>query len=524
MKYDGSDGQTKAVGIWIRVSTEDQARGESPEHHEKRACYYAESKGWDVKEVYHLEAVSGKSVKEHPEAKRMLDDIKSGHITGLIFSKLARLARNTKELLEFAEYFREYGADLISLQEAIDTSTAAGRFFYTVIAAMAQWEREEIADRVAASVPIRAKLGKPLGGAAPFGYRWIDKKLALDPKEAPVRKLMFQLFREHKRKKTVARLLNEAGYRTRDGQKFGDTTVRRLLIDPIAKGVRRTNYGRRTGRSYKQFSIKPESEWVLSEVPAVVSEELWNECNEIMREQLEKRAKPTKKVVHLFAGIAFCECGGKMYVPSNSPKYVCKKCRNKIGISDLEEVFQEQLKSFVFSDAEVRDYFEQADTAIKEKQTLFSGLSDEKKKVKEDMDRIMQLYLNAKITPDGFSQYYQPLDQRMKQIMGKLPEIQAEIDFLKIQYLSSDELIHEARDLYSRWPSLTHDEKRRIAETVTDRIIVGKDDITITLSYLPTSETMAEGHRSYLGSVGTERYLPGSPSAKPGMLQPQCMP
>lgn len=77
----------KPVGIWIRVSTEDQARGDSPEHYEKRARFYAESKGWNIREVYHLEAVSGKSVMEHPEAKRMLKDIKSGHIAGLIFSK-----------------------------------------------------------------------------------------------------------------------------------------------------------------------------------------------------------------------------------------------------------------------------------------------------------------------------------------------------------------------------------------------------------------------------------------------------
>ena len=54
--------QTKPVGIWIRVSTEDQAKCESPEHHEKRARYYAESKGWEARKIYHLEAISGKSV------------------------------------------------------------------------------------------------------------------------------------------------------------------------------------------------------------------------------------------------------------------------------------------------------------------------------------------------------------------------------------------------------------------------------------------------------------------------------
>jgi site-specific DNA recombinase len=97
----------KSVGIWIRVSTEDQAQGESPEHHLARAKAYATAKGWTVKEVYDLAGVSGKSVMEQPEAKRMLADIHKGHITGLIFSKLARLARNTRELLDFADIFRE---------------------------------------------------------------------------------------------------------------------------------------------------------------------------------------------------------------------------------------------------------------------------------------------------------------------------------------------------------------------------------------------------------------------------------
>src|SRR6266704_542019 len=111
--------ETKDVGVWIRVSTEDQAKGESPEHHLERAKAYAAVKGWTVKEVYDLAGISGKTVKEHAEAKRMLADIKRGHITGLIFSKLARVARNTKELLDFADFFRQHSADMISDRKSV---------------------------------------------------------------------------------------------------------------------------------------------------------------------------------------------------------------------------------------------------------------------------------------------------------------------------------------------------------------------------------------------------------------------
>ena len=76
--------------------------------------------------------MSGKAVLEHPEAKRMLADVKRGHITGLVSAKLACLARNTRELLDIAEFFRDHSADLVSLGEAIDTSSPAGRFFVSV--------------------------------------------------------------------------------------------------------------------------------------------------------------------------------------------------------------------------------------------------------------------------------------------------------------------------------------------------------------------------------------------------------
>lgn len=495
---------TKKVGIWIRVSTEDQAQGESPRHHEERARHYAKAKDWEIVEVYRLEGVSGKHVKEHPETNRMIQDLKSGKISGLIFSKLARLARHTRQLLDFAELFQQYKADLVSLQESIDTSSPAGRLFYTLIAAMAQWEREEIADRVRASVPIRANLGKPLGGAAPYGYNWIEHELVLKEDEAAIRKLMFELFAEHKRKKTVANILNEAGHRTRKGAKFSDTTITRLLEDPIAKGLRRANYTQSTGEG-KQWELKPKEEWVFTPAPRIVSDELWETCNAILEEQQKKNKRQSKRTRHLFSGVVKCHCDQKMYVPSNMDKYVCVKCRNNIGTKDLEEIFHSQLRSFLVSDKLVEEHLGKYQKAIGDKETLMNKLTSDSKNLHKRMEKLIDLYQADEMPKGGFKSHYEPLFEQHEQIQNRIPEIQGEIDFMKSQLLSSDQIISDASNLYRGWSNLNTSEKRSVIENITKSIIIGeKDEITIKLIQItpkqPSSELTANGQRNDTGS------------------------
>jgi site-specific DNA recombinase len=474
----------KRVGIWIRVSTEDQARGESPEHHEHRARAYAEAKGWQVVTLYNLAGVSGKAVMTHPEARRMAEDVQAGRITGLIFSKIARLARNTRELLELAEFFKAEGADLISLQESIDTSTPSGRFFYTMIAGMAAWEREEIADRVAASVPVRAKLGKPLGGAGPFGYRWHEKRLVPDPEEAPIRRLMYELYLEHGRMLTVARILNERGYRTRGGGKWTHTTVERLICDPSAKGLRRANYTKMKSDG-KGWTLKPEAEWVTTEIEPIVPEELWNAANAILREKRAGKPRTPRRPVHLFAGLTFCHCGGRMYVPSNTPKYVCQECRNKVPQVDLERVFQEQLCQFALSPDEVASALHEADAELSGKRELLETLIREAERLKAEADQLYRLYLDGSLTSRGFGERNTPIEQRRVELAAEMPRLQGEIDFLTIQHLSQEEVVSEAEDLYRRWDDLAHEDRRGIVQAIVERVTVGRDEIEITLSCLP---------------------------------------
>lgn len=494
--------QKKSVGIWIRVSTEDQVKGESPEHHEKRARMYAEAKGWHVETVYHLEAVSGKAVMKHPETTRMMREIKNGTVTGIIFSKLARLARNTKELLEFADYFKDNNADLISLQESIDTSTPAGRLFYTIMAATAQWEREEIVSRVTASIPIRAKLGKTLGGQASFGYKWEDKRLVVDTKEAPIRRLMYDLFLKYKRKKTTASELNKMGYRTRNGSKFSSTTIDRLLRDPTAKGEQRLNYTKMQDGK-RNWVLKPKEEWVIIPCPAVVTREIWEQCNVILDEQASKYKKLGPRAVHLLAGFLHCHCGKKMYVFHENNIYACKSCKNRIAVTDIDEIYHDQLKTFLLTDMDVSDYLSQSEGVIKDKEKLLSETQAEMAKLKKKMDTFVELRVNKELTPEQFKVYFYPIEEQYSQLGEQIPELQAEIDFMRIQYLSSDSVLQEAKDLYERWPKLGFEEKRSIVEVITEKIVIGKEDISISLAYLPSSASLqntGKGSRDYRDS------------------------
>jgi site-specific DNA recombinase len=469
------------VGIWVRVSTMMQVQGDSPEHHEQRARNHAELKGFEVAEIYLLEAVSGKSVLHHPEAKRMMADIKRGHIGGLIFSKIARLARNTKELLEIAEVFEEHNAGLISLDDAIDTSTAIGKLSYTIIGAMAEWEREEISSRVSASVPIRAKLGKSLGGQAPFGYAWDNKKLIINEEEATIRRLMYELFLKHKRKRTVARLLNEKGYKTRKGANFSGTTITRLLEDPIAKGMRLVNYT--TVRKGKK-ETKDESDWVYHKAPAIINERTWTNVQNILKEQAQPSKRPLKQDLHLFTGFAKCSCGRKMYRTARTKKYICHGCGTKIPDDVLESIFQEQLHTFSISEDSAREILEQGSTQHGENQQLLSIIDSKIETQQKHIRSLFTLHEQGQLETEDFKTHYKEPKETLDALKEERRALEEKIHAFNHSSGNTKLALSLIQDVYGKWNTLEKTDKRNIIESMIEDIIIDSDSVEINIKQL----------------------------------------
>jgi excisionase family DNA binding protein len=173
--------------------------------------------------------------------------------------------------------------------------------------------------------PVRSR-----GGVAPFGYQWRHGRLEIDENEAPVRRQIFDLFLKYRRKKTVAKILNDLGYRTRSKTKFSDMAIDRLLRDTTAKGIRNE------GGTHVQ-------------VDPIVATDIWERANHLLG------ARERKQPVNIFAGRVRCSCGGSMSVLSKSNKYVCAQCRWKIPLEDLEYIFVSQIGSFSFCEHRLED-------------------------------------------------------------------------------------------------------------------------------------------------------------------------
>jgi site-specific DNA recombinase len=299
---------------------------------------------------------------------------------------------------------------------------------------------------------------------------------------------------EHRRKKTVVRLLNKAGHRTRKGAFFTSKTVGRLLQDSTAKGIHRAHYTTRDGHG-KRCIVKPEAEWVIHKIQPIVTDEVWEQCNQMMEQTFKSQQKPLKKAVNLFAGVVKCECGENMFVPSNGLKYVCRKCRNKIPIVDLEGIYIEEIKAYSFSPEVIDAYLAKADKGVIEKEQLLKLQQAELQKTQQESARLLELYQDKQMDRVGFGRFFKPLEERTKQLEADIPRLHAEIDLSKVNNLSAEEIASEAQTLAHQWPKLEHEEKRKVVETITNKIVVGKGEISITLCYLPPCKELVFGWR-----------------------------
>lgn len=159
-----------AVIGYCRVSTGEQVEGVSLDAQRWKIEAYCELHGLELAEIIVDEGISAKDTAGRPGALRLLELVRKGEINGLVIYKLDRLVRNTRNAIEIAELCKAKGVALHSIAEKIDTDSAIGEFFFTLMAALAQLERKQIGERTAMALQHKRANGEKTGGYTPFGY------------------------------------------------------------------------------------------------------------------------------------------------------------------------------------------------------------------------------------------------------------------------------------------------------------------------------------------------------------------
>ena len=253
---------------------------------------------------------------------------------------------------------------------------------------------------------------------------------------------------------------------TREGKQWYDTTVTRILTDTSAKGVYYINREKSLG-GWKD-EPKPESEWGTVHCEPLVTEEVWNEVNRTLEEQKKRATRPGKSPKHLFTSILHCQCGRRMYVLSNTPKYFCERCQKRIPCADVEAFFLEQSKAYFEDTPRITAYVREAAENAEAKARLLATTSTEITKVKEQMTKTHQLYLAGAASIARFKEMNDPLEERLEQLQTERLRLQAEVDVSRTKSLSAEAVVEEHRNLRDRWPTFDLEKKRGIVQSLVE--------------------------------------------------------
>lgn len=206
------------AAAYVRVSTDHQAdNGVSLDMQTGKVRAMAEVQDAELVEVITDAGESAKSLKR-PGMLHLLDLVNADAIDSVIVYKLDRLTRSVRDLGELLELFDRHGVSLISVSESLDTGTAAGRLVLNVMASVAQWEREIIAERTREALASKKAKGQRVGNM-PFGWEIDTDGVALveNPKEQHVIAIIRELRTAGYSLRAIAEELNRQGHRTRRG-------------------------------------------------------------------------------------------------------------------------------------------------------------------------------------------------------------------------------------------------------------------------------------------------------------------
>ena len=466
------DDVKKVCGLYMRVSTEDQAReGFSLPEQKERLEAYCKFKGFVIKDYYTDAGISAKTGNYRPEFERLKEDIKSKKINTIIALKQDRITRSIFDWEELMRFLEENDAYLDCVNDDINTTNANGKMVSRILMSVSQQEIERTSERTKVGLAGAIKQGH-IPHQAPLGYKHENKKLVIDHLTKDVVIRIFELYHKGMSYQKISTLFNKEQVLGKTN--WRDSSIVAILENEIYKGD--FVHGKRTKHpTYYENVVAP-----------IVSKEMWEEC----QVQKKKNSKSYQRTLtYLFLQKLRCpKCnrilGGKATQKKNGNiyyYYYCHDCKINFKESLVEEYFNDFVNELVEYDSVVNQFFL---PMIKQK---FDEPQEELKKdinkQKDKLERIKRAYINGVFSLEEYNDERKLVESALEKLQNELDEATSceTLNFtpqdilLKrdIDYINKVKLEKEYKERTKTWKDYTREEKSELIMKYVDDIKLG---------------------------------------------------
>ena len=516
--------EKKKCGLYMRVSTEDQAReGFSLPEQKERLESFCKFKGYEIIDYYQDAGISAKTGNHRPEFKRLKDDIKTKKINTIVALKLDRITRSIYDWENLMTFLDENDAYLDCVNDEINTTSANGKMISRLLMSVSQNEIERTSERTKIGLAGAIKSGH-IPHVAPLGYKHEDKRLVIDYSTKDVVVRIFDLYYNGYSYQKISNLFNEEKVLGKDN--WRDSTIVTILENEIYKGD--FVHGKRTKHpTYYEDVVEP-----------IISKEMWSDC----QVQKKKNSRSYQRTLtYLYLQKLKCpKCnrilGGKATTKKNGKTYFyyyCNDCKVQFKESLINEYFEQFIDELTEYDSVVNQFFL---PMIKQKfdepkEQLEKEINNQRNK----LERIKKAYINVVFELKEYNEEKKIVENTITELENKLDTTDCveELKFtprdilLKrdIDFINKIKLNKEYQERTKTWKDYTREEQadlimRYVEDIELDIIgtVIAVKQINFRESICkPCQELFDKGYidttkpmilSNVLGSVRFSNYLP----------------
>jgi site-specific DNA recombinase len=490
----------RLAGLVIRVSTDRQALNDegSLKNQLQRLRQHIDYKQqvagetWSEAAVYELRAVSGKDSMRSKEFERLFADIRAGRINTIVCTALDRICRSVRDFLHFFEVLAEHNVEFVCLKQQYDTTTPQGKLFVTIMMALAEFEREQTAERTREAVAARSARGLWNGGRL-LGYDLNANRkgyLVPNPQESAIVNFAFDAYLECGSIVETVHRLNAEGYRTKAyksrrevehaPREFYTTTVQHLLKNASYIGKKATSDGSLV-----------DAVW-----PGIVDPEKFDRVQQLMARNGRANRSQAKVVRHVHVlshGLLLCgRCGADMKGRSGTGRlgttyfyYACpsKPCGLRVVASEVERAVICRIGQLASAPETLERITEKANLLLQRRRPELekrqAGLQRSLRSVERESGGLARALGRATDdAADALNQQLTTVGVRRRQLEDALVAVRHELVEIGRAAVSAGRVADGLRNFHRVFPHLKAYEQRELVRlvvkqaTLTDRELV----------------------------------------------------